>query len=95
MKWLKYPIMTIAILAPLFIIAAMIIVLICMSFPMNIILVAVAIWISKSDDIPFWLGWKKEQRQDFLKNWDAMWDGKTHTETRDGERWVVIDSEEQ
>ncbi len=95
MKWLKYPIIIIVLAAPLLIITAMTVVLICMNFPMNIILVAVAIWISKSDDIPFWYGWKKEHYHDFIESWDAMWDGKIHTEVRDGETWAIIDKENQ
>lgn len=98
MKWtkiLKYLIIIVSLAAPVLVVAASVVVLIYMSFPMNIILVAVAIWIAKSDDIPFWLGWKKEQRQKFSKNWDAMCDGKIHTEIRDGDRWAVIDSEKE
>jgi len=98
MKWaklIKYLIQIAAMSAPLFIIACLIGVGIYCPFPMNIIVITIFVCASKGDDISFWFGWKKEHWQKFSKNWDALCEGKTHTEVRDGDTWVVIDSEEQ
>ena len=78
MKWLKYPMQTIVMLTPFFLITLFISVGIYCPFLLNIILIVFFVWLIKNDEIPFWFGWKKEHRQKFFKNWDAMCDGKTN-----------------
>lgn len=93
-KLLKYPMQTIVMLAPLFVIACLVGVVAFVQFPLNIILVVFFVWVIRSDEIPFWYGWRKKDCQKFYKNWNAVCEGKTYTETRYGERWIIIDSEE-
>lgn len=87
MKWaklLKYPMQVITMLTPLLIIACFIAVGVYCPFPLNFILIVFLVWAIEDDEIPFWFGWEKEHRQKFFKNWDAMCEGKTHIEMRDG-----------
>ncbi len=81
MKWAKllmYPMQAITMLTPLLIIACFIAIGAYCPFPLNIILIVFFVWVVKDDEIPFWFGWKKEHRQKFFKNWNAMCEGKTN-----------------
>jgi len=62
-KLLFYLVRAITMLTPLFIIACLVGMAIYVPFPLNIILVAFFVWVIKSDEIPFWYGWRKKDRQ--------------------------------